>query len=191
MPTHTATRIIDAPPELVFEVIAHIQNFSKAVPHIEKVEFLTEQHEGVGTRFAETRTMNGRKATVTLEVTEYEPPSRVRIVSDEAGTVWDSVFTVEAEGDKAKLTLAMEERAYKLMAKVMNPLIRGTVRKGLEADLDAVKAYCEEEAAEEEPTEVDLAAREAQAGLGGAEVAAGVAGGVAAASASAASGAEE
>lgn len=176
MPTHTATRIIDAPPELVFEVVAHIQNFSKAVPHIEKVEFLTEQHEGVGTRFAETRTMNGRTATVKLEVTEYEPPRRVRIVSDEAGTVWDSVFTVESDGDGARLTLAMEERAYKLLAKVMNPLVRGMVRKGLEADLDAVKAYCEEEAAEEEPTEVDFPAREAQAGLVDVAAATGAAG---------------
>jgi len=51
--------------------MAHIDNFRKAVPGITSVEFLSETRSGVGTRFRETRVMNGREATVELEVTEF------------------------------------------------------------------------------------------------------------------------
>ena len=64
--------------------------------------------------------------------------------SDTHGTVWDSVFTfVEREG-KTELTMVMDAKARKLGAKLMNPLVKGMVKKAIEADLDAVKAYCEE-----------------------------------------------
>ena len=46
------------------------------------------------TRFRETRVMKGREASTVLEVTEYESPRRIRLVSDEGGTIWDTVFTV-------------------------------------------------------------------------------------------------
>ncbi len=48
-------RKIAAPPEKVFELVAHIDEFSKAVPHIIDVEFLSEQRTGVGTRFKSRR----------------------------------------------------------------------------------------------------------------------------------------
>jgi hypothetical protein len=108
--TTSATRSIAAAPELVFDVIAHIENFSEAIPHIINVQFLTEQHRGVGTRFSETRLMRGREATTTLEVIEYEAPTLVRLVSDSGGAIWDTVFSVTDEGEGALLTMVMEAR---------------------------------------------------------------------------------
>lgn len=137
------SRQIRAPAETVFDAVAHINNFSKAVPGITKIEFLSDRQTGVGTRFRETRVMNGREATVELEVTEYEPNDHVRIVSDTHGTVWDTVFKVEPRGDQTELTMTMDANAYKLLPKLMNPLIRGMIQKAIESDMDAVKTYCE------------------------------------------------
>lgn len=139
----TVTRVIDAPVAKVFETVAHIEAFSKVVPEIVKVEFLGEQRTGVGTRFRETRRMKGREMSVELEVTEYEPGKRVRIVADTAGTVWDTVFEVQPKNGKTLLTMAMDARAHTLMARIFNLLIKGMVRKGIERDMDAVKAHCE------------------------------------------------
>ena len=61
------SRLVDAPLERVFEVVSDIRNFSKAVPHIIDVQFLTEQTEGVGTRFRETRLLKGKEASTELE----------------------------------------------------------------------------------------------------------------------------
>ena len=140
-------RTIDAPVDRVFETVAHIENFQQAIPHITNVEFLTESHTGVGTGFRETRLMRGREATTELEVTEYEPNQRVRLVSDAGGTVWDTVFVVRPSGDGSELSMVMDARPYKLMARIVNPVISRMITTAIEADLDAVKAYCEDDGA--------------------------------------------
>jgi len=137
------TRQIHAKPETVFDAVAHIENFRKAVANITNIEFLSDRQSGVGTRFRETRVMKGREATVELEVTEYVPHDRVRIVSDTHGTVWDTVFTVEPKGDQTELTMTMDANAYKLLPKLVNPMIRGMIQKAVEEDMDAVKTFCE------------------------------------------------
>ena len=145
--TRTTVRTtILAPVDAVFDLIADPVNYTKAVPHITKVEFLTDQRAGVGTRFRETREMRGREAVTELEVTEYVKDERVRMVSDVGGTVWDSVFTVTPTGDggATELELVMEARPHRLMARFFVPLTKGIVAKAIAGDMDAVKAYLEE-----------------------------------------------
>ena len=137
------TRHIQAPVERVFDLVAHIENFQKAVPDIVGIEYLSETRRGSGTRFRETRRMGRREATCDLEVTEYEPGQHVRIVSDAGGTIWDTVFRVKPSGDGTELEMVMDDRPHKLLAKLMTPLIRGFVRKAVAKDMDAVKAFCE------------------------------------------------
>jgi len=137
-------RTIDAPVDVVFSAVADVRNFSEAVPAIEAVEFLTDTETGVGTRFRETRNMNGKSATVELEVTEYVENERVRLVSDTHGTLWDSVFTVRPLETGTELSLVMEARAHGLFAKVMNPLTKSLVATAIEKDMDAVKTFCEQ-----------------------------------------------
>ncbi|MCE2540939.1 MAG: SRPBCC family protein [Acidobacteria bacterium] len=86
----TVTRRIDAPADVVFRVVAHVEQFSQAVPGILRVEFLSEVKSGVGARFRETRMMMGREASTELEVTEYVENERVRIVSEAGGALWDT-----------------------------------------------------------------------------------------------------
>lgn len=139
------SRTINAPIGLVFSTIADISNFSTAVPHIQEVEFLSEVRTGVGARFRETRLMGGRKASTVLEVTEYVADERVRFVSDQGGTIWDTTFTVEAAGDGrgTRLGLVMEAKPYRLVSRLITPLMKGVVAKAIATDLDAVKAYAE------------------------------------------------
>jgi hypothetical protein len=42
--------------------------------------------------------------------------------------------------------MAMDATAYRLLPKLLNPLIRGMVQKAVEKDMDAVKSYCERKA---------------------------------------------
>lgn len=87
--------------------------------------------------------MKGKEVTTELEMTEYIENDRVRMVADSHGTVWDSVFTVQREQEHTKLTLAMDAIAYKLLPKLMYPLIRGMVAKAIAQDMDSVKTFCE------------------------------------------------
>jgi len=136
-------RTIEAPVEVVFATVADIRNFSKAIDHITNVEFLTESRTGVGTRFRETRIMKGKEVDTELKVTEYAENDHIRLVADEGGTIWDTLFRVRQEGTSTILEMTMDSRPHRLIAKFVNPLIRGMVRNAVEQDMDAVKEYCE------------------------------------------------
>lgn len=139
----TISRSIEASVAEVFDTVAHIENFSKAVPHITNVEFLSDERRGVGTRFRETRVMRGREANTELEVTEYVENERIRLVADEGGSIWDTTFTVVASGTGSELTLVMDARPHTVMARIMNPITKGIIRKSIEGDMDAVRTFCE------------------------------------------------
>ena len=137
------TTDIAAPLPLVFQTIADIREFSKVVPHIVNVEFLTEQQLGKGTRFVETRLMNGKEASTELEVTEYVDNDKIRLVADSHGTVWDTTFTVTEQNGQTTLVMIMDAKAYKLLPKLINPLIKSAVTKAVASDMAQVKAFCE------------------------------------------------
>ncbi|MCA9048742.1 MAG: SRPBCC family protein [Planctomycetaceae bacterium] len=144
----TSARQINAPLSVVFRTVADIRNFSRAVPHIVKVEFLTEQQSGVGTRFRETRLMGNKEQQTELEVTEFADNDRIRLVSDAGGTIWDTVFSVKSADNGVLLEMNMDIRPYRRMAKLLIPLFRGPIVKGVNHDMDCVRQYCEHDESE-------------------------------------------
>ena len=143
MPNVTVTRRIDASADVVFRTVAHGEQFSQAVPGILRIEFLSEVKSGVGARFRETRTMMGQEASTELEVTEYVENQRVRMVSEAGGAFWDTVFTTAPDGEGTVLEMVMDAQPRTTSARMTLPLIIGAVRKAVEQDLDAIKAFCE------------------------------------------------
>lgn len=140
----TLTKSIDAPLELVFRMIAHIEEFKEAVPEIVKVEFLSAERTGVGTKFRETRHFRRREASTILEVTEYVENEHVRIVSVVSGTTWDTIFRVRSLENGTELSMEMEARTDKVINKLLNALFGGMIKRAIAADLEAVKEFCEE-----------------------------------------------
>ena len=141
------TRTIAAPVDRVFNAVADIAQFSRAIPHIVRVEYVSDIRAGVGTRFRETRNMKGKEITTELEVTEWVANDHVRLLADSHGTAWDSVFAVRPEQGATVLTLTMDAIASGLIPRVVTFFIRGMVQQALEGDMDSVKAFCEREAA--------------------------------------------
>lgn len=140
----TVTKIINAPADVVFITISDINRFAEAVPDIVHIEILSDIKSGTGTRFRETRNINGREATTELEVTEYKENEQVRMVADSHGTIWDSVFTVKTVEGGTELKLVMEAKPYRFLSRLMNPFMKGFIKKALEKDMDAVQTYCEQ-----------------------------------------------
>ena len=138
-------REINAAASKVFDTVANIENFRRAVPDIVDVEFLSEQRAGLGTRFRETRMMRGKQASTTLEVTEFQQDQVIRLVSDEGKTVWDTVFQVTPLGaGQAQLEMNMDCRPYSMLSKLLIPLVLKIVGQAVEKDMDAVKQHCEQ-----------------------------------------------
>jgi len=139
----TVKRIFNAPADLVFKAISDIENFPNTNPDIVKIEFLSDKKSGIGTRFRETRWMGNRSSVTDLEISEFVENDHVRFIADSHGTIWDSIFDVIPLEDKTELTLTMDAKAHKLLPKILNPLMKGLYRKGLEKHMDLLRTYCE------------------------------------------------
>ena len=110
--------------------------------------FRIAMHAGLRkTRFRETRRMKNSEGSTELECTEYVSNEKVRFVADQGGVIWDSVFFTTPVDGGTELILEMDARPYKLMPRLMLPLVLGMISKAVEADMDAVKSYCERDAA--------------------------------------------
>ena len=139
----TVQRTIAAPIERVFLAVTEFEKLHEIDEQIVGVEFLTEQHSGLGTRLRETRRMGKNELVTELDVTEFVENERARMVADTHGTIWDTTFTVRPADGGVELTIAMDARPHKLLPKLMNPLMRPMFRKGMERHIDRVRAYCE------------------------------------------------
>lgn len=144
MTTISVTRNVAATQEAVFDTVAHIENFAKAVPDIMTVEFLSTQKSGVGTRVRETRRTSKGGASTDMEVTLYEPHERVEYFSDSAGSLWEISFAVDPKGSESvDLTMTMTAKPQGFLAKLLIRFIKGMIRDGIEKDLNSAQSYCE------------------------------------------------
>lgn len=143
MSTSKSSILINAPIEKVFQTISIPENYCNAIPDVKKIEIISDIKKGVGTKFRETRKMNGKDVVTTLEVVEFEENKFIRLTSDAGGTVWNSTFKVKQIGEQVELSLQMKAKPYKFLAKLMTRVVKGFIQKALDNDMKSVKKYCE------------------------------------------------
>jgi hypothetical protein len=124
-------------------VVADPDEFNKAIPDGVGVEYLSQNHRGVGARFRATRLVRGKPQTFDQEVTEYTPGHSISMINVTHGTRWEGRFTVQPADQGTIVTLTMDAVTDHLFARVMNRLIGRMLQRALDKDMDAVKTYCE------------------------------------------------
>ena len=139
----SVTQDIAASPERVFARIADVEKLPERDADVLAGEVLSEVREGVGLRFRERR-RNGKGELVSeLEVTEYAPPERIRFVTENHGTVWDTGFAVHRRGGGSQLVVTMNARPSRLLPKILNPLMKPLFASGIRKHVKALAADCE------------------------------------------------
>ena len=147
----TIRKHIDAPHELVFELASDLTRVPEHVQSIEKLELLTPEPIGVGTKFRETRKVFGKETSEELEITSFEPNQGYTIECESCGAHYRAEYKFVGDISGTHLQLSMDSRAVSLMAKLMSPfsfLMVGSMKKMVEADLDDIKKVAEERAKE-------------------------------------------
>lgn len=140
----TISRKVDAPPDRVFKLVSNIPEMSKAFPDKEvKIEVLTENVTGLGARFREFRRLGKKEDVIELEITEYVPSEHVVSETLAGGSIWQTGFAVVPEGEGTLLTLTMAARPQTIFARIMNLLIKSSLKKGAAEEIDSLKTFCE------------------------------------------------
>ena len=120
--------LISHSPKEVFDFITSSDNAPKVVQSVKSMVKLTEGPVRVGTRYRETRLMNGREQHAELEVVAYEPNQKyaMKNVTEGIETVYQYTFHPEANG--TRVDLVCEVRAGGLK-KFMLPMVASILKK--------------------------------------------------------------
>ena len=143
-----ASRHINAPVDHVFDVFSDITRIEERISGITKVEILSETKSGVGTRWRETRVMFGQEATEEMEISVFNVNRSYEVVAASRGAEYHTVYNFSEENGGTRVDMVFSGKAVSFMAKLMSPLaslMSGATRKALEADMDELKAICEQE----------------------------------------------
>ena len=142
----TLNRTVDASVANVFRVYSDFGNAAERIDGIQKIEILTDETVGVGTRFRETRIMFGRESTEEMEITEFEPNKKYTVEAFSCGAHFQTVFRFEPNGNSTNVQMELNTRSVSLLAKLMSPLgflMAGSMKKMFASDIDQLKQYCE------------------------------------------------
>lgn len=133
---------IARPPKEVFELISDPSNGSKFVDNIKDCQKLTDGPIGVGTKFRETRLMNGKEASADLLVSAYEPHTHVGISTETEGIKVEYHYHLSPEDGGTRVRWVCELEASGLR-KMMLPMVAGIMKKEDGDHLQKLKAYLE------------------------------------------------
>jgi len=138
---------INADQARTFALFTDFKNAAANIRGIKHIEVITDGPVGVGTRFRETRTMFGKDAVETMEVTAMDPPRSYSVGCGSCGARFDTTFHFTPDNDGTRVDVNMNAVPTSLFAKIMSPvmglMMAGTMRKCFENDLADLKAVAE------------------------------------------------
>ena len=124
----SATEWIAAAPQTIFDFMIEPANASKVMDNVTNNEWVTDDPVGVGSRFRETRVMNGKEATSEIEITAYEPPHRYSATSTMSGITASYHYTLAPERDGTRIDLTAEVSGSGVK-KLMVPIVVGFMKR--------------------------------------------------------------
>jgi carbon monoxide dehydrogenase subunit G len=143
------SRSVNAPPEKVWAVIVDIENAATTLSGVDEVEVLGSGPYAVGTRWRETRTMFGTKATEEMWVTAVDAPHRTVVEAESAGAHYTTVFTIEPVGAGSRLNMEFsggpvkDSRWHALIWRTVGKFGMSAAAKTMRSDLDDIARAAE------------------------------------------------
>ena len=133
---------ISRSPREVFDFITSSDNAPKVVPSVKSMVKLTEGPVRLGTRYRETRLMNGKEQHAELEVVAYEPDQKyaMKNVTEGIETVYRYTFLPEADGTRVDLVCEVKASGLK---KLVLPMVASILKKEDGDHLQKVKEVLE------------------------------------------------
>ena len=139
-----ATVVIDRPIDEVFAFLADGENDKKFSPRVLEIAKTTDGPPGVGTVYASTVKDAGMKTQREFELTQVEPPSRIRWAerSKNAVTAPEGGYDLAREGSGTRLRVYNVLEGHGL-GKLIAPLALRAARRGADDFASSIKAAVE------------------------------------------------
>lgn len=144
---------INGSKEAIWAVITDIENASKTVNGIEKVEVLEKPENGlVGLKWRETRTLFGKSAAEEMWITEAAENEFYKARAESHGFIYISTISISAQDGSNSLTMTHDSKPQGLVAKLlsipMGIVFKVVAKKAFLQDLNDIKAAVEQQGGE-------------------------------------------
>jgi uncharacterized protein YndB with AHSA1/START domain len=141
-----ASVVIDRPIDEVFAFLADGENDKKFSARVVEISKATDGPPGKGTIYRSTVKDAGFKTKREFELTEFEPPTRIRWTerSKNLVTVTEGGYDLAPDGEGTQLTFFNELEGHGLGKLIAGPAV-GSARKGAGDFAGAIKAAVEAE----------------------------------------------
>lgn len=143
---------IFASPSKVWHAITNIENAPNVISGIKNVNILNQPATGViGLKWQETRSMMGKDAIETMWITNAEENHFYQTRAENCGAVYISRFDITEQPETKSVLLTMsfkgESNSFwgKIMTLLMGRLMRKSLLKMVNQDLQDIKHYCEQQ----------------------------------------------
>lgn len=139
---------INSTKEKVWAIITDIEHSSDFIGGITNIEIITPAGDDlVGLKWKETRKMFGKESHEVMWITEYQQNHYYKTRAENHGAIYVSCLTITEDGDSAILEMSFEGQSTTFMSKVMSKVFGGMVKnsmsKALQQDLQDIKQACE------------------------------------------------
>jgi len=131
---------IDRPVGEVFDYLTDVSRLPEWQASAETAELEGTLAEGA--RIREVRTFLGRRAASTLEVTEYDPPSRFSLHVVEGPIEYAVEHALEAVDDRTRITFVGRGETRRV-PRLMHGAVRRAVERQFVKDLETLKRTLE------------------------------------------------
>ena len=143
------SRDVSAPADVVWAVMTDLGNATDTISAIQSIEILSEpQAFDVGTKWRETRTMFGKKATEVMWVTGIDSGTSYVVAAESHGARYTTTMKVIATGEhSSRISMNFGAEPTGTMAKVMGAtvgkLFASATTKAIAQDLDDIAVAAE------------------------------------------------
>lgn len=148
MPSFSTEIIVDAPPELVFDVFSDFPAYADMITDIDSIEMLTDPPVGLGTRYREVRTVAMKENTQTYEVVAFDPPHAFTLEARPEGGFCRIACSFVRQPDDSTIVIfsvsvEYESFSTKVFSSIMWPLMQTQLHAVIIQDLSELKAVAE------------------------------------------------
>jgi uncharacterized protein YndB with AHSA1/START domain len=135
--------VIDRSVEQVWKFLTDVENASKWDTGIVEARQTSAGPVGLGTRLEVVRESRGKRRTMEVEVTEYEPDKRVAWKLDAGFATGRTIYSFEPLGGETRLSKSTEVKPRGFF-KLLTPILRRQFRESeIELDLANIKRNIE------------------------------------------------
>lgn len=148
MARFSVAEYVDAPPSQVFALFTDFEHAPEHLSSITNLEILTPGPTRIGTRFRETRRLDGHQSTEELEVTAFEPGRHIDLRRRSGGTEFRSAFRFAPAHTGTQVEVDVESEPLSLAARLLTPLtnhtVTGTMRRAIQRDIQDLRKHAED-----------------------------------------------